>query len=88
MCEICGQNDCEMYLEGAVPVLDDTPPSERMYRCRSEISENGHLLYATGHLIPLQEAILRGLPGALEQATAHPVSPENRDALPGGTRAA
>lgn len=86
MCFLCGQDDCEMYLEGAVPVLDDSPPTERMYRCRSEISENGRLLYAPGHLIPLQEAILRGLPGALEQATAHPVSSENRDAQAGAVR--
>ena len=85
-CAICDREDCEdVYLEGAIPVLDDSPPSERMYRVRTEISENGRLLYPPGHMIPLQEAILRGLPGAVEQATMHP-SPENRDAEPGETR--
>lgn len=86
MCVICGQDLCDTYLEGAIPVLDETPASERMYRVRSEVSENGRLLYAPGHMIPLQEAILRGLPGAVEQATAHPASPENRDAKPGSVR--
>lgn len=82
---LCGQDPCSDYLEGTIPVLDETPPTERMYRVRAEISEGGRLLYHPGHLIPLQEAILRGLPGALEQATAHP-SPENRDAVPSETR--
>lgn len=84
-CLLCGRDDCEdVYLEGTIPVLDDSPPTERMYRCRSEISENGRLLYHPGHLIPLQEAVLRNLPGAREQATAH--SPENRDGIPGEVR--
>lgn len=83
-CMLCGADPCSDYLDNTVPVLDETPPTERMYRVRSEISENGRLLYHPGHMITLQEAVLRNLPGAVEMAT-HP-SPENRDALPGETR--
>lgn len=84
-CMLCSQEPCSDYLANTTAVLDETPPTERMYTVLSELSEDGRLLYHPGHKIPLQEAVLRGLPGAREQATGV-ASPENRDALTGAVR--
>ena len=89
-------------MQDAQPVLMEAPVTEPMYRVRAQVDENGSPLYAPGVLIPLQEAVLRNLPGAHEQATKgglptmaaethDPVnkptrSAEDRDAPRGGDR--
>jgi hypothetical protein len=68
-CDLCGQDPCSDFLDDSVPVFDETPPTERVYRVRSEITEDGRLILQPGQIITLQEAVLRNLPGAHEMAT-------------------
>ena len=90
MCAICG-TQCDEWLTEARAVTDEPVMTEPMYRVRAQVNENGHPLYAVGALITLQEAVLRDLPGAKEQAVNPQVtkptqSAENRDAPQGSDR--
>lgn len=91
MCALCGTR-CDDWLTDARGLTMDEHMGEPMYRIRSQVNEDGRPLYSEGQLITLQEAVLRDLPGARQQATVplmerKPVhSAEDRDAPRGSDR--
>lgn len=96
-CAICGSDPCSDYLNDARGLHWDEHMGEPMYRVRAQVTEDGRPIYSTGQLITLHEAVLRGLPGAVDQVTKGGVptmapvnkptrSAEDRDAPRGGDR--
>lgn len=90
VCPLCGSSNCNDVMASPNPLIEEpSPVTQRMYTVIEAIWENGSQVYPRGSLMPLDEAVRRGLPGAAQAAVGgrKPThSPENRDALTEGDR--
>lgn len=80
-CFICDRTDCNHVLRSTTQLIEPEPEMERTYTVRERLIEGGVIVLNVGQVIPLEEAVRRHLPGAVEMAGARMVRPHEDRAV-------
>lgn len=81
VCFLCNTTDCNHMTNHPRGLTEEPPEMERTYRVTSPVVESGVIVLNVGQIIPLEEAVRRHLPGAMEMAGARMVRPHEDRAV-------